>query len=342
MSKTGRPKRATLRDVAREAGVSVATVSRVLNKSDRVIAATRDRVRQAIEVLNFVPNAAARTMNSGRTQTIGTLVPTLDHSIFARYLNALEDHLSDCGYSLVVAMTDGLPDVEERKALGLLEMGVEGLIVSGKTHTVGFDALVARFQVPVLITSYFDPSALYPTVGYDNIAIAKNALRYLHGLGHKDVAVVHGPPEVNDRISARIAGIQSLSDMVSLEFLTVSMDVAGGADAVRRIMAKPAPPSAMLCLSDVQALGALFEFQRLGLSLPRDLHLMGFDNLEWSAMSEPGITSIDLPAELMGRAAAQAMVDWIATGNPAEPLSLAADLIERGSTGAPIPNCRPR
>lgn len=112
MAKSDKSKRANLRDVARQAMVSAATVSRVLNSPELVSKDTQDRVNRAIEALGFVPSAAARSLNTGRTHTIGALVPTLDHSIFARYLDALEQRLSDHGYALVVAITGGVPEVE--------------------------------------------------------------------------------------------------------------------------------------------------------------------------------------------------------------------------------------
>ncbi len=330
------PKRATLRDVARNAGVSVATVSRVLNGSTLVTEDTRTRVTQAIELLGFVPSAAARTLNSGRSRTVGALVPTLDHSIFARYLDSLENRLSERGYALVVAVTGGQPEVEERKAMGLIDMGVDGLIVSGKTHTQGFDALVDRFHVPTLITSYYDPDARYPTVGYDNGAIAMKAIEFLKALGHRHVFVAHGPVDTNDRIVARVEAIRRHTRDMEAEFLSVSMNVAGGADAVRQMAGATVKPSALLCLSDVQALGALFELQRLEIPVPDQISLMGFDDLEWSAVSQPGITSIHLPAEAMGDAAGDAIVDWIKSGQPAQPVSLEAAIKQRASTRSVI------
>ncbi|GAB5446219.1 LacI family DNA-binding transcriptional regulator [Gymnodinialimonas sp.] len=325
-------KRATLRDVARHAKVSVATVSRVLNKSDLVTKETRDRVTQAIEALNFVPSAAARTLNSGNSRTIGALVPTLDHSIFARYLNALEQRLSDHGYALIVAITGGVAEVEERKAFGLLDMGVEGLLISGKTHSAGFDALVDRFRVPTLITSYFDEGARYPTIGYDNAAIAANAFTYLRSLGHRTIAVIHGPCDVNDRNTARIDAIKAMDRGGMTTFWPVEMNVSGGADGVREMAGKGQLPSAILCLSDVLALGASFELQRLGMRVPGDISIMGFDDLEWSAASVPGMTSIQLPAAEMGVSASDAMAAWLKTGRRAEPRMLPAEIVVRGST----------
>ncbi|MEJ6392986.1 LacI family DNA-binding transcriptional regulator [Gymnodinialimonas sp. 2305UL16-5] len=327
-------KRATLRDVARHAQVSVATVSRVLNKSELVSTDTRNRVNQAIDVLEFVPSAAARSLSSGRSRAIGALVPTLDHAIFARYLDTLEDQLSGHGYALIVAVTGGVAEVEERKVHNLLDMGIEGLIVSGKRHTKGFAACVERFAVPTLITSYYDPDAQYPTIGYDNSAIAQAALAHLKSLGHHSIAVVHGPTDVNDRIAARIAAIEEAAGEAQVRFVPVSMRVEGGADAVARMVEQGPLPSAILCLSDVQALGALFELQRRNITVPDEVSLMGFDDLEWSAVSFPGITSIQLPAAEMGSVASDAIVDWLRTGNRATPKRLEAHIVERGSTRA--------
>ena len=332
MAHSDKSKRANLRDVARQAQVSVATVSRVLNKSDAVTQATQDRVNQAIEALGFVPSAAARSLNTGSSRTIGALVPTLDHSIFARYLDALEQRLSLHGYALIVAMTGGIPQVEEHKAFGLLDMGVEGLFVSGKTHTSGFDALVQRFGIPTVITSYYDKDARYPTIGYDNAAIAAMAFKYLRGLWHRCVAVIHGPAEVNDRITARIAGIQAMDTQQMATFWQVEMGVAGGANGIKAMAESGPLPSAILCLSDVQALGASFELQRLGVTVPDDISLMGFDDLEWSAVSAPGLTSIQLQAAEMGQRASDAMVGWLTTGIRAQPLMLQAQIVVRGST----------
>lgn len=332
MSKKNHKKRSTLRDVARNANVSVATVSRVLNGAELVSERTRERVTSAIKALDFVPSAAARSLNSGRSRIIGALVPTLDHSIFARYLDALENRLSRYGYTLVVAVTASMPEIEEQKTQSFLDMGVDGLIVSGKARSPGFDALVDRFGIPTIITSFFDISARYPTIGYDNAAIAVSAFDYLYALGHRALGVVHGPTEMNDRTQVRIDAIRNVAHEAELSFWPVSMDVAGGAQAVQGMIARGPMPSAILCLSDVLALGALFELQRSGISVPEEISIMGFDNLEWSSISEPGITSIQLPAAEMGEKAADAITDWLKSGVRAEPMALGAHIIARGST----------
>lgn len=332
--------RANLRDVARVAQVSVATVSRVLNNSDSVTAETRDRVTQAINDLRFVPSAAARALNSGRTRTIGAVVPTLDHAIYAKYLAGLEDGLSARGQSLLVSVTGGDPQVEVTKAKALLNLGVEGLIISGKRHDSALDRLVERMGVPVLITSFYDEAAIYPTIGYDNAAIAGEALSFLQGLGHRRITVIHGDPALNDRVEARLEGLTAnlaAGPAPDTELSTISVDlsVAGGVAGARQVLKSETLPTAILCLSDVQALGVLFEMQRQGVRIPQDLSLMGFDNLEWAANSAPALTSIDLPAAAMGHAAAQAICDWADGGPAAQCQELTGELIVRGSTAAP-------
>jgi len=194
-------KRANLRDVAKASGVSVATVSRVLNNPDLVSATTNEVVLAAIDALDFVPSAAARSINSGRTHVVGALVPTLDNAVFSAFLAAIEAELSKHGLSLVVATTNGDPDIEVEKAQRLVNIGAEALIVTGITHSPALDEVIKRARMPTIATSYFDPSYRYPTIGYDNAAASRTALEYLIGKGHQHISVIHGPTVHHDQCS---------------------------------------------------------------------------------------------------------------------------------------------
>lgn len=329
-------RKATLRDVAHQAGVSVATVSRVLNTPDKVAASTRDRVGASIDALRFRPSAAARSLNSGATKMIGILVPTIDHSIFAQYVQSLEATLSAQDYGLIVAVTGGCLALEAKKSRDLLNLGVDGLIVSGVLRDPAFDKLVDRFEIPVLATSYFDQEAPYPTIGYDNAAVAEMAVRYLRDCGHQRIAIVHGPVPENDRIAARIAGAERACLETPLRLYPAELSVTGGATAARAIFQdnstdRAARCSAVLCMSDVQALGVLFDAQRRELRVPEDISIMGFDDLEWSRESNPPLTTIRLPSKEMGEAAAMAMIAHLREDAPFVPRELAAKIIERGS-----------
>ncbi|MYI69541.1 MAG: LacI family transcriptional regulator, partial [Boseongicola sp. SB0673_bin_14] len=290
MAGTPARKRATLRDVAQMAGVSAATVSRVVNANALVSERTRVRVQAAIDALHFVPSAAARAINSGRTHVVGALVPTLDNAIFSRFLDALEEGLAGYGLSLVVATTKDDPDREAERARGLVDIGVEGLIVSGVTHSPVLDALIENRELPVVATSYFDPSYHLPTVGYDNERAARSALGLLRETGHQAIAVYHGPSAGNDRTRARLRAFRNDS-RAEFRFRAMPLDVLAASNAARHDFAEPSGTTAVLALSDVLAQGALFGLQTLGISVPGEVSVVGIDDLPSSAATTPALTT---------------------------------------------------
>ena len=325
-------KRANLRDVARAAGVSVATVSRVLNSPDVVSEDTRRKVQSVIDCLHFVPSAAARAINSGRTRVVGALVSTLDNAIFAKFLAALEQELDRSGLSLVVATTEGNLETEAEKARRLVDIGAEALIVSGITHSPAFDALVARTRLPTIATSYYDKDYALPTIGYDNAAASRLALQFLYDAGHRQIAVIHGPAENNDRTRARLAGLEALAPDIEIHSFETDIALAGGALAVQNMLAAKTACTAVLCTSDVLALGALLGLQKHGLTVPTNISLVGIDDLPASSLTVPGITSVHLPVARMGRMAAEAAVQWIEHDVFPESKLIEVELIVRGST----------
>ncbi len=324
--------RATIIDVGRVAGVSDATVSRALNKPDTVSEATRQRIDAAIIETGYVPNPVAKAMVSGRTYTVGALVPTLDHAIFSKFLNALEAELSTNGYGLVVAVTKGDPLREVEKAKKLLSMGVEGLIVSGLSHNEELVAQARRSTIPLVATSYFQPDSHIPAVGYDNETAAVLAAEHLIALGHEKIAVVHGPIRDNDRTRSRVRALKALPQPVTFFYHESSLDYAGGREAVENL---PPEVTAILCLSDVLAMGALFKLQDLGVKVPDQLSVMGFDNMAASEFTSPTLTTIKLPITEMGTRTARAICEHLNTGTPIESEELQSTVVVRQSTASP-------
>ena len=323
-------KRANLRDVAAAAGVSVATVSRVLNGAPSVHKNTRARVDAAIETLKFVPSAAARAINSGRTRIVGALVPTLDHAIFSRFLNALEHGLAAYDLSLIVATTNEDPDVEFARAQSLLNIGIEGLVISGISHAKDFEALVQKRDLPTIVTSYFDPAYHLPTIGYDNTEVGASAFRYLVDQGYSDILVLHGPQATNDRTRARLAGIRQ-SGRVSVRFAQTDLRFDAACKAFATALEENAP-RAVLCLSDVIAQGVVFECQRRALAIPNDIAVMSIDDLPSSAHIVPALSTMHLPVRKMGTLAAKALAEWVEQGVRPEPQCLTSNLIVRQTT----------
>ena len=325
-------RRTTLRDVAREAGVSVATASRVLNGSPYVSQETRDGVQRVFARLDYAPDPLARALNAGGTNTVGAVIPTIDHAIFAAFLQALEAKLDSNGYSLLIATTGGDPRVELERARSLLEMGARALIVSGLEHEPELTNLVRRFGAPLVATSIYDASASLPTIGYDNAGLARRALRHLLDLGHADVALVHGPAAQNDRTRLRIRGAESVEGSHSLRKIETELSVGGGVTGAQEALSWDRPPTALLCVSDLIALGAMFELQRNGFILPRDMSVMGFDNISWSQYSHPPLTCMSLPVAAMGQESAQAICSFLEEDVAIPSLLLEGEIKIRGST----------
>jgi LacI family transcriptional regulator len=324
-----------VRGIARTTGLSVATVSRVINGSVNVAPETRRKVQAAVARAGFEPNPAARALSTQRSRVVGALVPTLAHSIFSTFLNGIERELARHGYALVVATTDYDGPQELARARDLLGMGAEGLIVSGAVHDVEFERLIARRMLPVVATSIYDPRGRLPTIGYDNRALGQLALRHLRALGHTIIAVLHGPADNNDRTRLRLAGVSAAAAGVHVHLLETTLDAGGGATAALAALAAQPRCTAILCLSDVLALGALFEARRAGLSVPGQLSIMGFDDLEWAAVCNPPLTTLQLPTAVMGELAARALVERLERGVAITSRRLDADIVVRESTAAP-------
>ncbi len=321
-----------LQQIARETGLSLATVSRAINGSDKVTEKTRAIVLEAAKRIGYSPNAAARALVTRRNYTIGAVIPTLESSIFSTFIHAIEDSLIQRGYALVIATTDHDPDIEEQRARDLFKMGAEGLIVSGLQHNDSFFEFLDTHQIPTVATSIYQADANLPTIGYDNESLGHQAASYLASLGHERIGLIHGPTANNDRTRLRIAGVQSV--YAEAELCQVPLSVEGGAEACRLLLDGDRPPSAILCLSDVLALGVLFEAPKMSVSIPDDLSLMGFDDLEWARVSNPTLTTISLPVVAMGQDSADALIHKLEDGTDIPSKCLTSSIIERQSTRA--------
>jgi len=318
-----------------QAGVSIATVSRVLNRSDKVSKNTRDRVLQVLEQSGFRPNAAAKALATNRTRTIAAIIPTLEHSIFAVFLNAIEDQLAKAGYSLVIATHGFDPDVELTRYNEVVRLGAEAIILSGTEHNDTLLKTIRAARIPCLMTSVYDQRYDFPTCGYDNKALAVDAINYLAALGHRRITVIHGPCTNNDRMQLRVQGVTQAAgaiDQVQVTLQEASLGVAGGSAVAKQWFATDTLPDACLCLADVLALGVIFEAHNQSISVPDAFSLMGFEDLDWAAHCSPALTTVALPAADMGRAAANALVAKLDEDMALDHQLFGGKIIERAST----------
>lgn len=326
----------TIHEVAAAAGVSIATVSRALNTPQRVQPAIRARVDEAVARLGYVAHGAARALASRRSDTIGAIVPTLDNAIFAAGIHALQLRLDGHGKVLLLASTEYDPERERRELRALIERGVDGVMLVGSAHDRAIAGLIAAARVPAVAVWTNDPACAFPTIGFDNHAAMGRLVDHLWMLGHRRFAMIAGVTAGNDRAAARVDGLRAAlatRGAAAPIVLERPYEIREGREAMRGLRALAMPPSAVVCGNDVLALGALFEAQALGLAVPGQVSITGFDDLELASQVSPGLTTIRVPAAEMGRRAADALVAAARDGSPLRSIVLDVELILRASTG---------
>ena len=323
----------TVRGIAKATGVSRTTVSRVLNGSSKVRESTRERVLAEVARLNYTPHHAARALATRRTRTIGAVIHTIESSLAARLIGALESTLRRHGYALVTATTGFDQAVEAQHGRDLIGLGAEALVVLGLEHDEALLRAAQSRGVPIVCAGVFEPDFPLPTIGWDNRSLGATAMHFLLDRGHEHIAVALGPLRRSDRLGMRLAGMRdAYPDHSKLSLVETGLSVEGGVHAVRELATMKPRPTALLCLSDVLAMGALFEAPRQGLSVPDDLSVMGFDDLDWAPHIEPALTTVHLPTREMGQATGEAIVQYLDEGKPIDPIELKGHLLERRST----------
>jgi len=332
--------RVKIEDVARQAAVSAATVSRVLNHPEIVRPELRDKVTRAISELSYTRDSAARALKSGRMRTIGAIVPTLGLGIFAEGVEALQNRLSGSGYTLFIANSQYDQRRELQELQSFIERGIDGIVLVGGSHTVELRTLVRQAGVPVITTYVSKAQGGIPAIGIDNQRATRELTQYLLELGHVRFGVIANVPPSNDRSRARVDGIRrALTDaaihLEPTQIIRVDFSLAQGRSALRQLMSGHPGTTAVVCTTDTLAIGAMAEARKLGLSVPQQLSITGFDDVELAAQVDPPLTTISVPAAEIGRGAADYLINAIAGLPIPKTVQLPYRLIMRGSTAPP-------
>lgn len=328
----------TLDDVARLAGVSTATVSRCLNTPDRVVASTRERVMAAVESLGYTPNFGARVMAAKRTFTVGAIIPTMENAIFARALQAFQEEAHAHGYTLLVASSAYRPEIEERQIRALVARGADGLLLVGHDRAPSIYEYLQARRIPVVVAWSHDTGGLVPSIGFDNRLAMQALTSKVIELGHRDIAMISGIREGNDRARQRVEGmLHSASrhglNTAELRIIESPYEIESGADAFASLMALTPRPTAVLCGNDVLAVGALHRAHEMKLNVPQDVSITGFDDIELARITSPPLTTVHVPHREMGRRAAQELVSMVERGSTGISVTLQTSLRLRGSLG---------
>ena len=206
----------SVHDVAKKAGVSIATVSRCLNNPDAVRPQLQERVMAAVKELGYVPHGAARALASHKTRTIGAVIPTVDNSIFAAGVRGLQDYLTPKGYTVLLASTNYDLDEEYRQVEALVVRGIDGLMLIGTSHHQEVIDLLEKRDIPFVETWSFDEDRASATIGFDNKEEIAKIVKHLAGLGHKEIAMIGGVSQGNNRASERIEGVKEAMSLIGL------------------------------------------------------------------------------------------------------------------------------
>ena len=306
----------SIREVAAHAGVSVGTVSNVLNRPDIVAQPTRDRVNAAIKALGFVRNESARQLRAGRSRTIGLVVLDVANPFFTDVARGVEDEASMSGLSVILCNSDEQLPKETRYLELLEEHRVQGILI---TPVAGAGERLARLQrrgTPVILVDSRSPSGSQCSVAVDDVLGGDFAVSHLLEAGHERIAYVGGPlglRQVADRLDGAARALErvgaTVDDLLMID--TSALNVSAGQRAGATIAEMPARqrPTAAFCANDLVALGLLQEMTRRRIRVPDDVAIVGYDDIEFAAAAAVPLSSVRQPRHQIGRTAAQLLLE---------------------------------
>ena len=335
--------RATLRDVAAEAGVHPATASRALNPETRALVNndTAVRVLAAAQSLGYRPNPIARGLKTNRSYTIGVVVPDLRNPIFPPMARGIEDRLEPAGYTSLLANTDNDPEREQLSFDALRARQVDGFITATARREHPLLDQLDEQGVPLVLMNRSTDAGRLPSALPDDRDGVRQAVEHLAGLGHRQIA--HFAVQTISTGEHRLAGFREAMAALGLRvepalILDAAMySEAEGARCTRRLLETGKPFTAVVAANDLMALGCIDALREAGLDCPRDVSVVGFNDMSWSDRFVPPLTTVRLPHYELGVEAADLLLERLATPTaPARQVVLKAELVVRGSTAPPV------
>ena len=331
----------TIHEVAKRAGVSTATVSRALSQPDVVSPATRQRVIQAVEALGYTPNSAAKNLRTLRSGKLLVTVPDISNPFFALILQGIEETAQREGYAVLLGDTQHDEQREERYAAILKRKEADGLIFLGHRLPKEAASLIQSTpgRAPVVNGCEFNPALDIPSVHIDNAKAAADAMDHLYGLGHTRIGVITGPlvsPLSRDRLRGATARARKAKAEATFIVTHGDFSIESGRAAAERLLARREPPTAIFCFNDEMAIGVMEAARDRGVRIPRQLSVVGFDDIRFARHMNPPLTTIAQPMREIGERTVRLLLE-ILSGATTTPISvtLPHTLVVRGSTAAP-------
>lgn len=310
---------ASVIDVARQAGVSLGTVSNVLNRPERVAPATRQRVLRAIEELGFVRNEAARQLRAGRSRTIGLIVLDVGNPFFTDLAAGVEGAAEEAGLSVILCNSGDNMSREDHYLSLLQEQRAYGILITPISRKNGRIEELREHGTPVVFVDR-GSTKRQCSVSVDDVAGGDLAVAHLIRQGHRRIAFVGGPTSIN-QVADRLAGARAAARAAGLPKNAISLirtpglNVTAGRRAAEHLAGLPAGarPTAAFCANDLLALGVLQEMTRRDLGVPRELAIVGYDDIDFAAAAAVPLTSVRQPRAQLGQAAAELLIDEVSS-----------------------------
>jgi LacI family transcriptional regulator len=305
----------TIYDVAREANVSMATVSRVVNGNPNVKPTTRKKVLEAIEKLGYRPNAVARGLASKKTTTVGVIIPDISSIFFAELARGIEDIATMYKYNIILSNSDQNKEKELHLLNTMLGKQVDGIVFMGGNITKEHVEEFQKSPVPIVLAASIENDNIIPSVNIDYEQAAYDAVSFLIEKGHKKIAYVTGPLEdpINEkkllgyRRAFEEAGISYDEELVILGDYTYD----SGIEAYEKIADLPEKPTAIFVGTDEMAVGVIHGAQDQGVNIPQDLEIVGFDNTRIATMVRPQLTTVVQPMYDIGAVAMRLLTKYM-------------------------------
>lgn len=331
-----------MRQVAAIAGVSTATVSRAINNPEAVSEDLRRRIGIVIKDLGWVPSGAARALATKRTFTVGAVFPSLAQGLFARAITGLQDELNRNNYTLLLAHSRYSPEEEYKQVVKLVERGVDGLVLVGVTRSPDLDAFLSKRSVPHVNTFVYREDTQAPCVGSDGHRALFDLTQYLIGLGHRRFAMIAQAVEGNDHARARWEGVLAALAQHGIaipphQALQGHWRISEGRELFRRILETKPWPTVVMGGNPFLAVGAMLESQAMGIRVPDEMSIVGYDDTEFMRELPIPITTVRGPSEEIGRQAASVVLKLIEGKGPVAGVKLASELLIRASAGPVSP-----
>lgn len=335
--------RPRIKDIARRLGVSPATVSRALSDSGLVAEPTSRRIHEMAQQLNYRPNVSARNLRTQRSMTVLLVVRDVGNPFYLEILKGVEQSARAAGYSVLMGNTEDDP-ARESEYFGMLGDGhADGMILmTGKLPETGPEAAPIWPDLPVVVALEVIEGSGYPHVQIDNVGAARGAVEHLIGLGHRRIAHITGPiPEIMS--TRRRQGYREAMAAANLDIpqgyeQPGDFVLKSGREACRRLFDLPEPPTAIFIANDEMAFGAINELRQIGLDVPGDVSVVGFDDLFLGEAFYPPLTTVSQPRLDIGRRAMSLLLDMLAGRDaPLVPVTMPTELLVRGTT-APFPS----